>query len=57
MKYTIHNDGKSKIEMMKLNAKDVKIVKMDLENGLDETIILTKQQIYMIERFLKMGVI
>jgi len=57
MKYSIHVSDKISIEVTKLNAKDVKIVKTDLQNGLDETIVLTKQQLYMIERFLKMGVV
>lgn len=57
MKYSIHVSDKATIEVTKLNSKDVKIVKTDLQNGLDETIVLTKQQLYMIERFLKMGVV
>lgn len=57
MKYSIHVSDKISIEVTKLNSKDVKIVKTDLQNGLDETIVLTKQQLYMIERFLKMGVV
>ena len=57
MNYSIHVSDKISIEVTKLNAKDVKIVKKDLQNGLDETIVLTKQQLYMIERFLKMGVV
>lgn len=57
MKYSIHVSDKTVIEVTKLNAKDIKIVKVDLQNGLDETLVLTKQQLYMIERFLKMGVV
>lgn len=57
MEYSIKVSDRAHIEVSKLNSKDVKIVKRDLENGYDETIVLSKQQIYMIERFLKMGVI
>ena len=57
MKYSIHVSDKTHIEVVKLNSRDIKIVKTNLQNGLDETIVLTKQQLYMIERFLKMGVI
>lgn len=44
------------IEVTKLSAREVKIVKKDMQSGIDETIVLTKKQLYMIERFLKMGV-
>jgi len=45
-----------KMEVTKLNPRTIQINKTDLQNGINESIVLTKEQIYTIERFLKMGV-
>lgn len=56
MKYTMNISDQEKMEVTKLNPRTIQINKTDLQNGINESIVLTKEQIYTIERFLKMGV-
>lgn len=56
MSHSVYRDEQTVIEVIKSNSNEVQIVKKNLNNGEQQSIILTKEQIYQVERFLKMGV-
>lgn len=56
MSHSVYRDEQTVIEVIKSNSNEVQIIKKNLNNGEQQSIILTKEQIYQVERFLKMGV-
>ena len=56
MSHSVYRDEKTVIEVIKSNSNEIQIVKKNLDSGEQQSIILTKEQIYQVERFLKMGV-
>lgn len=56
MRYGVYRETEALVEIVKKNANEVEIIKTNLQDGTEQSIVLTKQQLYKIDRFLKLGI-